>query len=116
MKEQRVLQLLGLCRRAGKLTLGDVATRQAIAKGAVDLILVAEDAGRSTRESFLRLGENAKLPCVIFGKREELGQAVGAGPKAVLGIIDQNLGAALGAALAALAGDPEAGHHTGVNQ
>ncbi len=112
---QRVLSLLGMCRRAGKLASGDTATRQAIARGAARLVVVASDAGSSTKRSFDRLSENAGVPCIVFGSREELGQAVGSGPKAVLGVLDEGLAGAVSRAASGRPGGSGGSHSMGVD-
>lgn len=114
--EQRFWSLLGLCRKAKKLFPGDFAVRQGVALRQVHLILLAEDAGRSTARAMGHLARENNIPYYAFGSREALGRATGFDPKAVLGIADQNLANELNRWLRVLAGRPESGLFSGVDE
>lgn len=104
-----------MCRRAGKLAPGDRAVREGLARSKLHLILVAQDAGRSTKATFTRLSEDKRIPCMVIFDRNQLGTATGYGPKAVLGIADQNLAAQIINLGRRLAGHSEDGRTTGVD-
>ncbi len=50
MTNDRILQLLGLCRRAGRLKLGSDAAVSSAAQGEARLLLCAEDISENTRK------------------------------------------------------------------
>ncbi len=89
MSEERILRLVGLARRAGKLSPGLDATLQALATGSAKLVLVAGDAGGSTRRKVERLAEERGCPVVVIADSEALGQMSGAARRAVLGVLDE---------------------------
>ena len=62
-----------------------------IKKKKVNLIIVAVNSSERTREKFLKLSEEYKIPIVIMGEIEELSKAIGKSNKAILGIEDINL-------------------------
>ena len=62
-----------------------------IKKKKVNLIIVAVNSSERTREKFLKLSEEYKIPIVIRGEIEELSKAIGKSNKAILGIEDINL-------------------------
>ena len=68
MDEKRVLGMLSLCRRAGRLTAGMEAVLEAAGKGAAFLVLLAEDLSpRSARRLRQKLPALpvATLPCTM---------------------------------------------------
>ncbi|KMO58564.1 50S ribosomal protein L7, partial [Lacticaseibacillus rhamnosus] len=52
MQKQAVLNLLGLARRASRLTTGDQLVLSAIRSGEAKLVFVASDASANTRKKF----------------------------------------------------------------
>ncbi len=90
------LGLLGLARRAGLLEAGDEASKGAISKGVARLLLIASDASDKTRESFEFIAQTASLSYIVVSEtREELGNALGKRPCAVVVICDTGFSAAI---------------------
>lgn len=50
MDENRFLSALGLCRRAGKLTIGADAVCDAVRRGRTELVILASDAAENTKK------------------------------------------------------------------
>ncbi|HEY8552202.1 MAG TPA: ribosomal L7Ae/L30e/S12e/Gadd45 family protein [Thermaerobacter sp.] len=96
--------LLGLARRAGRLAAGDHAVRFALQRGRAALVLVAEDAGAACRRRFAHLTAREAVPMVVWGRKADLGAAVGRSQCAVLAVTDKGLAAALRDRLSAGAG------------
>ncbi len=90
--------------------------RQGLVRGKIYLVIVAGNAGRSTKGTFQNLAQSHGIPCLEIHDREKLGEAVGLGPKAVLGIADQNLAAQILMIGRRLAGHSEDGCTTGVDK
>lgn len=84
MISPRLLMMLGLCQRAGKLVSGDFASEQALRRRKASLVLLAEDASERTREKFERLAADSGTPCYVAGSRSELGSALGKADRAVV--------------------------------
>lgn len=81
---RRVLDLLGIARRAGLVILSRRQIEEEIARGRVGLILVARDAGT---QGSTRLGALAgDTPTSLVLTREELGQALGRNDGAYVGV------------------------------
>ena len=90
------ISLLGLARRAGKVETGDEASRSACSHGLARALLIAGDASDRTRETFEFIAESAGLPCITVAEtREELGNALGKRPCAVVSICDTGFSAAI---------------------
>lgn len=90
------LGLLGLARRAGKLEIGDEAVKGACSRNLAKLLLVASDASERTKATFESIAESIELPCVTVSEtREEIGNALGKRPSAVVAICDTGFSAAI---------------------
>ena len=90
------ISLLGLARRAGKVEIGDEAARSACSHGTAKILLIASDASERTCETFEFIAESAGLPHVSVAEtREELGNALGKRPCAVVAICDTGFSAGI---------------------
>jgi ribosomal protein L7Ae-like RNA K-turn-binding protein len=85
-RRAKALALLGIAQRAGAVVKGTDATRRALRKGDVRLVVLAEDGSRTQQDKVLPLARNRAVPWKILGDRAELGTAVGSGPLAVVGV------------------------------
>lgn len=81
-------QILGLCRRAGKLASGTWAAEDSIRKGKAKLVVVSDDASEATKERISKLCKNRRVDLVIFGNKEELGSSIGQSNRAIVAITD----------------------------
>lgn len=89
--KERVLGLIGLCTKAGKITFGTQACLEAIERRKVKLLIVAEDAADRTKQNFTYKCEECNITIRIFGNIEELSKAIGQNNKAIIGIKEKNL-------------------------
>lgn len=90
MKTNKILGLLGLARRAGKISFGTESVQDTIGKEKAKLVLVAEDASDRTKRNFIALCENKKVEIRIIGTIEDLSKSIGEVNKAVIGIKEEN--------------------------
>ena len=69
---------LGLCRRAGKITVGIEPVREEIRKGKAALVLLAQDLGENSTKKIVPLAENRSVRVVRTGlSKEALSVALG---------------------------------------
>lgn len=68
-------------------------------KGRAALVIVAGDAGSSTRDRYERLCRERGLVPALIGTKAELGAAIGGSEKAVLAVTDQHFAKGIRAAL-----------------
>ncbi|MCG0277261.1 MAG: L7Ae/L30e/S12e/Gadd45 family ribosomal protein [Thermanaeromonas sp.] len=85
---QRVRELFGLALRARKLAWGARAVKAALSKGEVHFVWIARDASPRLKEDLLRACRRAGIEVAIGGTKEELGEALGKEPCAVIGLRD----------------------------
>ena len=90
----KVLGLLGLSCKAGKVMSGTDMVLDGIKRRKVKLVIVAEDAAERTfRNMTLACGEYVEV--VKFGNIEEISKAIGKQNRAVIAITDKNLADAI---------------------
>ncbi|MBO4391371.1 MAG: ribosomal L7Ae/L30e/S12e/Gadd45 family protein [Lachnospiraceae bacterium] len=84
----RIFSMIGLGRRAGKVTAGQVAVEQAVKSKKACLVIVATDASDRSKKDFKSMCEYRHIPCLEYGLMEELGHAVGGEFNAALAVSD----------------------------
>lgn len=90
MENNKIYGLLGLARRAGKISFGTESVKETIEKKKAKLVIIAEDSSTRTKNNFKMLCEKLNVEFRIIGKIEELSQSIGQVNKAVLVIKDEN--------------------------
>jgi ribosomal protein L7Ae-like RNA K-turn-binding protein len=88
MKTKRVLSILGLCMKAGKLQTGEEQAENLLRTGAAELVIVAGDASGNTRRKFINKCFYYKKPVLIYGNRDELSHSVGKHNRTVYAVTD----------------------------
>ncbi len=92
---KKILNLLGLATKAGKIASGEFMTEKSVKDGRAHLVLVSEEASDNTRKMFLNMCTYYKVPIYLFGKKEELGHAMGKEMRASLAVLDAGFSKAL---------------------
>lgn len=91
MKQNKVLSLLGLSARAGKLASGEYSAETAVKSGKAALVLIAEDASANTKKLFHDKCSFYEVPIYEFGTKEVLGHAIGKELRASVAVLDEGL-------------------------
>lgn len=89
MNEQKILSLLGLCMRAGRLVSGEAKCETAIRQGEAKLVVLASDVSANTAKKFNNSAYYYKLPVVTAGTIAQLGHALGKAHRAVAVVTDE---------------------------
>ena len=90
MKSNDIYGLLGLARRAGKLSFGTESCTEAIQKRKAKLVILAEDSSDRTKNNFEQLSKLQNIPFRIKGTIELLSKSIGQTNKAVVVVKDEN--------------------------
>ena len=90
MIDNKVYGLLGLARRAGKISFGTESSIETIQKGKAKLVIVTTDSSDRTKNNFEELSKKFNVEFRIFGKIENLSKSIGQNNKAVIVIKDKN--------------------------
>lgn len=89
MNQQKLMSILGLAQKAGKIASGDFAVQGAIKSGKARLLIIATDASESTKKEYqyLAASRNIENYCVL--SKEQLGGAIGKALRAAVVITDE---------------------------
>lgn len=84
----KVLNLLGIARRAGKLVMGTDSITKVLPSKKIKLIFVASDASLATVDKIDKKAYFYQVPVVNRYSTEELSKALGVGSIKIIGIVD----------------------------
>ncbi len=87
---KKILSMLSLCQRAGKLVSGELSCEKALQNGSALLIIIAEDSSDNTKEKFINKAFYYNISAVSIGTKEEIGKAIGKDFRAVIAVCDEN--------------------------
>ena len=88
INKNRVLGLLGLAEKAGKVQSGEFSTEKAVKSGRAYLCLVSEEASENTKKLFRNMCTYYEVPLYFWGKKEDLGAAIGREFRASVALTD----------------------------
>lgn len=95
----RVLSLLGLAAKAGKIKSGELAAEKAIKSENAFLVIIAADASDNTKKHFRDMCSYRKIPIFIYGTKDELGRCTGKESRASIALTDEGFSKGLIAGL-----------------
>lgn len=95
MSNDRVLNLIGLAQKAGRVVSGEFMTEKAVKTGEAALVILAEDASGNTKKKFGNMCEFYGVPLRIYAARDFLGHAMGKEFRASLAVTDEGLAQAI---------------------
>lgn len=90
MTDSKVLGLIGLCTKAGKVCFGRDACIDLIQKNKIRLVVVAVDASDRTKKDIKYICDNNNTKICFYGTIENLSKAIGKSNKAIIGIKEEN--------------------------
>ena len=91
----KVLSLLGLATKAGKVASGEFSTEKSVKSGRGFLVLVADDASQNTKKKFQNMCDFYEVPIYFIANKEELGRFCGKEFRASLAVQDENFAKAM---------------------
>lgn len=89
MKQDRILSLVGLATKAGKIASGEFCTEKEIKTGRAWLVIVAEDASDNTKKKFQNMCDFYEVPIRYYDDKDALGHAMGKEMRASLAVLDE---------------------------
>ena len=90
MAGNNVAFALGLAQKAGKTDYGDTAVSAALKSGNVKVLVLAKDAAPNSKKEIYFLAEMAGVQVIELLTRNELGYAIGKGPRIAVAVTDAN--------------------------
>ena len=91
MVNKKILGLIGLSAKAGKICFGSDSVEMQIKKKKINLVIIAENSSERTKDKFKKISQENGIPYIIIGEIDELSKAIGKSNKAIIGIKDLNL-------------------------
>lgn len=85
----KLLSMLGLCTKAGKLKSGEFQTESSVKSGEAFLVIVAGDASDNTKKKFNDMCTFYETPIIEYGLKEEMAKAIGKDVRALLAVCDE---------------------------
>ena len=97
---KRLLSLLSLCQKAGRLASGEESCERALQSGSAKLILVCVDASDNTKRKFNQKTFYYHTPYYEALSKESLNQAIGKQNRATVAVMDEGFAKSIGDILA----------------
>lgn len=94
-RPDRVLSMLGIAAKAGKIVSGEFATENAVKAGKAFLVVTAADASKNTAKKFRDMADFYKVPHVVYGTKDSLGGCIGKDYRSSLAVTDEKLAQAV---------------------
>lgn len=89
MKQDKLLSLVGLAQRAGKIASGEFSTEKSVKEGKAYCVIVALDASENTKKNFTNMCNYYHIPIYFYGDKETIGKAIGKEFRASIAINDE---------------------------
>lgn len=90
-----MLSLTGIAKKAGKIAAGEFQTENAVKSGKASLVIVSAEASENTKKKFRNMCTFYKVPVFFYGRKDQLGNAVGCEFRASLAVLDAGLAHAM---------------------
>lgn len=91
MKRDKVLSMLGIAKKAGKIVSGEFSTENSIKDGTACLVIVATDSSDNTKKRFKDMCIYRDIPIRFYSSKDNLGQSMGNEFRASLALTDAGL-------------------------
>ena len=89
MQKDRILSMLGLAAKAGKIASGEFSTEKAVKSRQAFLVIVSKEASENTKKMFRNMCAFYQVPMYLYASKEALGNAIGRQFRASLAVLDQ---------------------------
>ncbi len=89
MQQDRILSMLGLAERAGKVASGEFSTEKAVKSQRAFLVVVSTDASENTKKMFRDMCSFYQVPMYLYATKETLGHAIGKQHRASLAVVEE---------------------------
>ena len=90
VNETRLLAMLSLAKKAGKLVTGEEGCEKAIQKGEAKIVFLATDASKNTHKKFNNKTTFYKVPIHSIFTKDVMGQHIGSHSRATIVVVCEN--------------------------
>lgn len=95
MQRDKILSMLGLATKAGRIASGEFSTEKAVKSGSAFLVVVSEEASENTKKKFCNTCSFYQVPMYLYASKEALGNAIGKEFRASLAVLDEGFAKSL---------------------
>jgi len=95
LQRDRILSMLGLAAKAGKVASGEFSTEKAVKSRQAFLVVVSEEASENTKKMFRNMCAFYQIPMYLYASKEALGKSIGRQFRASLAVLDQGFARSL---------------------
>ena len=85
----KILSMVGMAMKAGKVVSGEFSTEKAVKTGKAFLVIVSEAASDNTKKMFRNMCSYYEVPMYVYGTKEELGHSMGKEFRASLAVTEE---------------------------
>ncbi len=86
--DEKIISLLGLAQKAGKISSGELSVEKTIKSGKAKLLIIAADCSEATKKSYNDMAAYYGVELYEIFSKEQLGQCIGKLYRAALAITD----------------------------
>ena len=95
MQQDKILSMLGLVAKAGKIASGEFSTEKAVKSHQAFLVIISAEASENTKKMFRNMCSYYHVPMYLYAPKETLGHAIGKQYRASLAVLDEGFAANL---------------------
>lgn len=88
MPNNRILSVLSLAQKAGRVASGEFAVEQSVKEGSACLVIVAEDASENTKKKMTNMTDYYEVPLSFYADKEQLGGCIGKEYRSMVAVKD----------------------------
>lgn len=92
LKQDKILSMIGLAQRAGKVASGEFSTEKAVKQHKASVVIVALDSSDNTKKNFRNMCTYYNVPYYEYSDKVTLGHSIGKEFRASLAVLDENFG------------------------
>lgn len=93
--ENKVLSLLSLAQKAGKIASGEFQTEKAVKSGLARMVILSADASGNTKKKFHNMCDWYHVPVIEIAGKETLGHSLGKAERSSAAVLDDGFAAAV---------------------
>jgi len=94
-QEMRVLNLVSLAKKAGRVVSGEFSVSKAVRGGKAHFVIISLDASDNTKKKFKNMCEWYHVPVICLADMERLGHSVGCQNRSSLAVLDPGFAGAI---------------------
>ena len=86
---KKLLSMLSICQKAGKIVSGEFAVEKALQDGSALYVIIANNASENTKKKFDNKSFYYKIEYIIYEEKEVLSNSIGKYNRTVFAILDE---------------------------